>query len=473
MSKKDFIYLRIAEVIEQQILDTILRTGDKLPSLRTICREYGVSQNTALTAYYHLESKMLIEARPRSGYYVSHSRTRIPSIPKRTDPSPIASYADNEQLVRKVYGDLGKDGHLTLSLGTPANELLPIAKLNKSLLQATRDLKGSGVTSDRAEGSERLRRQIARWSFAMERNFTHEDIITTNGCLNALSYCMMAVTEKGNTVAMESPVSFGMLQLARALGVKVLELPTESRTGVDLNAFEDALKNRSVKASLLIGNFSNPLGSLMPDEHKKTVVELSEKYNIPLIENDINGDVYFGPQRPKSCKTFDQSGIVLWCGSISKTLAPGYRVGWVAPGKFKEKVLRTKLFLTIASTSITQEVIASFLETGRYENHLRKLRHTLHGNMFKYSRTIADHFPTDTLASRPQGGFVLWVELPKRINTLEVYEKADRERIGYAPGRIFSLQDQYNHCLRLNYGLLWNNDLEERLIRLGRLLSTC
>jgi DNA-binding transcriptional MocR family regulator len=471
MLKKDFIYLRIAGVIEQQILDNILRTGDKLPSLRTICREYGVSQNTALNAYYHLESKMLIEARPQSGYYVRYSRIRIPSIPKKTNPSTIANHADSEQLVRKVYGDLGEDGNLTLSLGTPANELLPIAKLNKSLLQATRDLKGSGVTSDKVEGNERLRRQIARWSFAMECNFTHEDIITTNGCLNALSYCMMAVTEKGDTVAMESPVSFGMLQLAQALGVKVLELPTHSQTGVDLNAFEDALKNRSVKASLLISNFSNPLGSLMPDENKKAVVELSEKHNIPLIENDINGDVYFGQQRPKSCKTFDQSGIVLWCGSVSKTLAPGYRVGWVAPGKFKEKVLRMKLFLTIASTSITQEVIASFLETGRYENHLRKLRHTLHGNMFKYSRTIADYFPKDTKASRPQGGFVLWVELPKKINTLEIYEKANQERISYAPGRIFSLQNQYNNCLRLNYGLLWNNDLEERLIKLGRLLS--
>src|SRR5690606_33825787 len=215
-------------------------------------------------------------------------RTRVPSIPKTTNPSMIANYGDGELMVSKVYGNLGEDSSLALSLGTPANELLPIAKLNKGLVQATRDLKGSGVTSDKVEGNERLRRQIARWSFAMECNFTHEDIITTNGCLNALSYCMMAVTEKGDTVAMESPVSFGMLQLAQALGVKVLELPTHAQTGVDLNAFEDALKNKQVKASLLISNFSNPLGCCMPDEHKKTAVLLSEKYNVPLLENDLN-----------------------------------------------------------------------------------------------------------------------------------------------------------------------------------------
>jgi len=470
-TNKEFIYLRISRTIEQQILDNALRTGDKLPSLRTICREYGVSQNTALSAYYHLESKMLIEARPQSGYYVRYSRTRLPSMPMKTSPSNASNYPDSELLVREVYSNLGQDGHMALSLGTPANELLPIAKLNKSLVQATRDLDGSGVNSDKVEGNERLRRQIARWSFAMECNFSYKDIITTSGCLNALSYCMMAVTEKGDTVAMESPVSFGMLQLAQALGVKVLELPTHPETGVDLNAFEDALKSGEVKASLLISNFSNPLGCCMPDENKKAAVELSEKFNIPLIENDLNGDVYFGQRRPKSCKTYDRSGIVLWCGSVSKTLAPGYRVGWVVPGRFKETVLRMKLFLTIATTSITQEVIANFLETGRYENHLRKLRHTLHGNMLQFSRTISDHFPEDTMASRPQGGFVLWVELPKGINTLSIYEKAIQEQISYAPGRIFSLQNQYNNCLRLNYGLLWNIELEQRLIRLGHLLK--
>ncbi|MDT0644811.1 PLP-dependent aminotransferase family protein [Zunongwangia sp. F363] len=470
-NKNEFKYLRIAEVIERQILNNTLRAGDKIPSLRTLCREYGVSQNTALNAYYYLEGKMLIEARPQSGYYVSFSNARIPSIPKKTNPSTIANHGDSELLVSKVYGNLGENGHLALSLGTPANELLPIAKLNKALIQATRDLKGSGVASDKVEGNERLRRQIARWAFAMESHLTHEDIITTSGCLNALSYCMMAVAEKGDTVAMESPVSFGMLQLAEALGIKVLELPTHPQNGVDLNAFEDALKSKQVKASLLISNFSNPLGSCMADKNKETAVILSEKYNKPLIENDINGDVYFGKYRPKSCKTFDKTGIVLWCGSISKTLAPGYRVGWVAPGKFKEKVLRLKLFLTIASTSVTQEVIANFLETGRYENHLRKLRATLHGNMLKYSQIIGKYFPERTMASRPQGGFVIWVELPVKIDTMEVYEKTSRREISYAPGRIFSLQNQYNNCLRLNYGLQWNNKLEYRLIELGNLFK--
>lgn len=469
MGKNHFAYVRIADVIEHQITNNILRTGDKLPSLRAICRQYGVSQNTALNAYFRLESKMLIETRPKSGYYVKYSRTRMPSIPDTTSPSGIADYGDSELLVSKVYESLGEDACSQLSLGTPATELLPIAKLNKGLMLAVRALKDSGVAYDKAEGNERLRRQIARWAFTMECRLSSDDIITTNGCLNAISYSMMAVTEKGDTVAVESPVSFGMLQLARALSLKVLELPTHPQTGVDLDALEDALKRKKVSAFLLISNFCNPLGSCMPDEHKKAAVRLAERYDVPLIENDLNGDVYFGHHRPKSCKTYDRSGMVLWCASVSKTLAPGYRVGWVAPGKFKEKVLRMKLYHSISSTPLTQEAVAGFLETGRYENHLRKLRHTLHGNLFKYSRAIAEYFPHGTMASRPQGGFVLWVELPESINTMALYEKAITRKLSFAPGRIFTSQNQYHHCMRLNYGLLWNDKLETLLKSLGDL----
>jgi DNA-binding transcriptional MocR family regulator len=469
--KSGFVYLRIASTIQRQILDGTLRTGDRLPSLRTVCREYGVSQNTTLSAYYYLESKGLIEARPQSGYYVSYSERRIPSLPDITNPSAVAQEGDNDALVGQVYATLGEPGSLPLSLGTPACELLPITRLNKGLVLATRTLHGSGVAYDKVEGSERLRRQIARWSFAAECQLGPDDIVTTSGCLNALSYSLMAVTQKGDTVAMESPVSFGMLRLAQALGLRVLELPTDPQTGVDLDAYEIALREGRVQASLLIPNFSNPLGSCMPDGHKQEAVRLAGDYGVPLIENDLNGDVYFGDHRPKSCKTYDRSGVVLWCGSVSKTLAPGYRVGWVAPGRYRKQVLRMKLYHSISTPPLTQEVVAQFMEYGRYENHLRKLRHTLHANQLRFAQAIADYFPEGTRASRPQGGFVQWVELPPGVDTLALHGKALSRNISFAPGRIFTLQNQYGNCLRLNYGLLWNAELEGTLRRLGELAN--
>lgn len=464
------LYMRIASAIEQQIRNRVLQVGDKVPSLRTICQEYGVSQATAIQAYHYLESRALIEARPQSGYYVSPA-----PVYKLAESKPsviLASSGDGslEALVDRVYNNIGQPARsLPLSLGVPAQELLPLARLNKGLVKAMRGLDGSGVNMEHPLGNERLRKQIARWSFAMEARLDPDNIITTAGCLNAISYALMALTEPGDTIAVESPVSFGMLQVAQSLRLQVLELPADPLTGIDLDVLKKHFQKKKIKLCLFISNFSNPLGSCMPDERKKELVQLLEKYQVPLIENDLNGDVFFGHKRPKSCKTYDESGLVIWCGSVSKSLAPGYRVGWVDAGRFREKLLRMKLYHSISSTSIVQEVVADFLETGRYEAHLRKLRQTLYTNYLHYIRCIQEHFPADTRLSRPQGGFVLWVELNRRADTVDLYERAMRHKISIAPGKIFTLQKQYNNCLRLNYGLVWNEKTRKALVTLGRL----
>lgn len=469
MKGKTNLYDQIAVDIEAQIAQQVLRVGEKLPSLRLICERYGVSQSTALKAYYQLESKSLIESRPRSGYFVHRPPNRNLGLPATSMPGS-ATAADMHGLISRVYRDMGRDGAVPLSLGVPALELLPVAKLNKGLLQATRKLKGSGLEYEQVQGSEHLRRQVAVFYSGEGRSLGSDDLIVTAGCTDALSLSLMAVTQRGNTIAVESPVYFGILQLAQSLGLKVIELPTHPQTGVEPDALKKNLMAKKINACLLVSNFNNPLGSLMPDEHKKEVVKLIQQYNVPLIEDDLYGEVYFGNERPRSCRSFDDSGLILWCCSVSKTLAPGYRVGWIAPGKFKDEVLRLKLYHSIAGTTITQEVIAGFLETGRYAHHLRGLRHTLQANALRYSRAIAEYFPEHTRVSRPQGGFMLWVELGERIDTAMLYERAMRQKISFAPGAMFSLQDQYRNCMRLSYGMPWNETIENALRQLGRLI---
>jgi DNA-binding transcriptional MocR family regulator len=240
-------------------------------------------------------------------------------------------------------------------------------------------------------------------------------------------------------------------------------------TGIEVDALKKAVERKKVKVVLLVSNFNNPLGSLMPDENKIAVVKLLEKHNIPLIEDDLFGDLHFGKQRPSCCKSYDESGNVLLCSSFSKTLAPGYRVGWIIPGKFKEKIARTKYYHSLYTTSITHEAVASFLENDRYENHLRKLRHTLHRNSLQFLRCISEYFPDDTKVTMPQGGLHLWVQLNKKMDTVKLYNTAMENKISIAPGRIFTLQNQYNNCLKLNFGLVWNERVEEALKVLGRL----
>lgn len=465
--KNDFLYVELSNNIANLIRNEVLKPGDRLPSVRMLCQEHGISMNTAKRIFLELEAQSLIESKPQSGYFVSRSSYRKLPLPEVSRPSQLRNNKEPEELIRKVYANIGKTDLTLFSVGAPAAELLPLTKLNKEIMQATRELKGSGTAYEQLQGNEKLRRMIAARAMYWGGTLHESDLVTTAGGMNALSFCMMALGKPGDTIAMESPCYPGTLQLARSLGLKVLELPTHPATGIEIDALKKAIPK--INLCLLVPNFNTPLGSCMPDEHKKEVVKLLAKHHIPLIEDDIYGDLYFGTQRPKCCKTFDKEGTVLWCSSFSKTLAPGYRVGWVAPGRYKEQILKLKLVHAISSSTLIQEAVANFLKSGRYENHLRKLRQTLHSNYQHYIQAIAEYFPEGTKTSRPQGGLALWVEFNKTVNTTELFDRALKQKISIAPGRMFTLQDQFENCMRLSISFPWSEEVKHKLKLLGKL----
>lgn len=468
--KKETQYQKIAQAIASQIKKGVWKTGEKLPSLRTISAENGVSLNTAIQAYYELEKGGFVISRPKSGYIVNYKPLRL-SAPATTQPSIKSEGKEVVDLITEVYNSLEtQNSSVTrFSLGIPEDVLLPIAKLNKELVRAMRSLPGNGTRYEDPQGNLRLRKDIARFTYNWNGNLTEEDIVTTTGATNAVSLALSVITQRGDTIAVESPIYFGILQLANNLGLKVLELPTNSVTGIEPDALRKVLPH--IKACLLMSNFSNPMGSCMPDEHKSEVVKMLAEYNIPLIEDDMYGDLYFGNSRPKPCKAFDEEGLVLWCGSMSKTLAPGYRVGWISPGRFKDAIIRQKYIHLISTPPIPQEAIANFMENDRYENHLRKLRQELYTNSLHFTQAIMNYFPEETKVISPQGGYMLWVELDKKIDTTELYYRSMKQGISIAPGRMFTLQEQYNNCMRLSYGQRWNPLIEERLQLLGSIIK--
>jgi DNA-binding transcriptional MocR family regulator len=469
-TKTDLLYLRVAEQLERQILEDVLNIGDKLPSVRALSKAQGISVSTALQAYYHLEGKGLIESRPQSGYYVRFNPQRFPERPSCSEPALAARNKNVDAIISEVY-DNWTDSRITrFSLSVPAPELLPVARLNKAMMQALRDMPANGTSYEQVKGNPELRRQIARWALNWEGRLSEDDLITTAGTMNAISYALMALTRPGDTVAVESPSYFGTLRLLNSLGLKVLELPTHPDTGIDPGDLRKALQQHPIKACLFVTNFGNPLGHCMPDAQKEEIVRVLSLHGIPLIEDDLYGDVYFGKKRPRSCKSFDEEGNVLWCGSVSKTLAPGYRVGWIAPGRHYDAIKRLKLYHSITNASPEQAAVANFLATGRYEHHLRQLRQQLYANSLQYIRAISDYFPEGTRVTRPQGGFILWVELEKGIDTYELYQQAIRHRISIAPGAMFTMQDRYHHCMRLSYGMPWTGPLEDALKKLGSLI---
>ena len=470
-TSSDHLYMQVADGIEKMIADDVLQIGHKLPSVRVLSDEYGISMGTAFQAYYHLEGKGLIESKPKSGYYVRFNHRRLPGLPKTIIADPIPSEVSVKDMIASVYKDLSATDIINFSVAVPALELVPAAKLNKSVVYALRNSKNSCLGYEHVQGNLDLRKQIARLSFNWGGTVRPDEVVVTTGCMEALVMCLRAVTKWGDMVVVEKPAYFGIYQAMESLGLKVVEISSDSNTGPDLDELDKILKKFPVKAVLLVPNFSNPIGSCMPDENKRKLVNIITKHNIPLIEDDIYGELYFGRNRPKTCKYYDKAQLVMHCSSVSKSLAPGYRVGWVIPCRFLQAVKQLKMMHTISSPSLTQAAMAHFLEMGRYEYHLKSLRRSLHTQCLRYTQAIMQYFPADTKISRPSGGFVLWIELNKKVDAYKLCKEAQRHHISVAPGQIFSASSNYSNYVRISYGAPWSEDVEYGLMMLGRLIT--
>jgi DNA-binding transcriptional MocR family regulator len=467
--KKEVLYLKIAGIIEKQILNGTLRLGDKIPSIRNVQKVYNVSINTVRQAFLELESKSLIEPRPKSGYYVSRASQRKFSLPSVIILESLQKEKHAEDLFNKTFASSDNKDITHFSLGLPEKSLLPIAQLNKSVTAVMRTLANGGVTYESVQGNLNFRRTVARWAFMLEGKITEDDVIATCGAMNGMFTCLMAVTKPGDKVAIESPAYFGILKMISAMGLEAVEIPSDPATGLDLEALKKVLP--TISACCFIVNFNNPMGTLMPDDHKKELVRMLTERDIHLIENDMFRTVYYGAERPKPCKAFDEAGIVMLVNSVSKTLAPGYRVGWIIPGKYKDKIIQQKLIQTLSTPAIYQETISHFLENGRYDHHLRTFRKTIQSNCQKLQQGIEDFFPDNTKVSEPQGGFMLWLELDEKIDTVKLYDMAIRQNISFAPGRMFTQYNQYNNCMRLNFAMEWNDKINKDLQTLGKIIK--
>jgi DNA-binding transcriptional MocR family regulator len=279
-----------------------------------------------------------------------------------------------------------------------------------------------------------------------------------------------AVARPGDTIAIESPTYFGILQIIESLGMKALEIPTDPRTGISLEALDLATqKAGNVKAVIVMPSVQNPLGSVMPDANKERLVRLMEERGIAVIEDDIYGDLAFARQRPRQLKSWDESGNVMLCSSFTKNIAPGFRVGWVAAGRWQEAITHLKFTNTVSTPAIFQSAIARFMEDGGYDHHMRHLREAFQEQLRHVRETVERHFPEGTRLTRPEGGFLLWVELPKKINSIALFERAIAEKIYVAPGKLFTTSGRFDNYLRLSCGYPWSTEIERGIIRLGKL----
>ncbi len=466
------MYERVADHIVTLIDGGTLRPGERLPSIRKLSSQMDVSISTVLQAYIILESKDWIEAKPQSGFYVRPGRN-LPPEPKASTPSPLVTRVGISELVAQVFQSAHDPEMIQLALSTPSPDHLPVKRLNRLMAAATTRWGARALSYDFPPGYAPLRHEIAKRMIDAGCRISENEIVTTHGTMEALNLCLRAVAKAGDIVAIESPAFYGTLQLIESLGMKALEIPTDPRDGIVIDELASAIRRQEVRACLFVTNFSNPLGSCMPDANKKALVELLARREIPLIEDDIYGDLCFGAARPKTAKAYDKQGLVLLCSSFSKTLAPGYRVGWTAPGRFKPQVESLKFTSSMATVTAPQMAIADFLQNGGYDRYLRKLRRVLMTQVQQMSHAIGRYFPAGTKVTRPQGGYVLWVELPRSVDSLELHRRALQQKISIAPGPIFSAKQKYKNFIRLSCGLPWSEKIDRAVQTLAELARRC
>lgn len=444
-------YETLADEVAASIAGGQLRPGDRVPSVRETSKNRGVSPSTVFEAYYLLEARGLIEARPRSGYFVSHAAARS-SEPATSAPEAGEREVEVSELVFQVLGHATQRTLVPLGSAFPSPALFPLPKLALALGKATRRLDPWRTVEDLSPGSAALRRQIGLRYLAMGCGVDAEELVITNGAMEALNLCLETVTQPGDLVAVESPTFYAALQALERRGLRAVEVATHPRTGVDVAALAAVLERHPVKACWLMPNFQNPLGCLMPDESKQALVELLARHEVPLIEDDVYGELYFGAHKPRPAKAWDKKGLVMHCSSFSKSLAPGYRIGWTAAGRFAKKVGQRKLMSSLAAPVPSQEGLSEYLQHGGYDRHLRQLRQALAQQRHLVLRAIAKAFPAGTKVTQPEGGYFVWVELPRRIDALELHRLALSHDISVAPGHLFSADHRYTHHLRVNFG---------------------
>jgi len=462
------LYERLAQRYVQAIEAGTLRPGDKLPSVRMLCAQEACSTATAMQALARLESLGFIEARPRLGTFVRSVRT--PAVPEGTRPAARACAVTHSALIAQVLTAVGDERLVPLGVSGPRPSLLPTEDLARAATAVYRRGAGAAVRYESPSGFMPLRRAVARralsWGFAARP----EDVVVTNGASEAIYLALSAVARPGDAVAIETPAHYTIFQALEALELKAIEVPCHADTGMDLDALGRILQSQSVAAVLAVPNFSNPLGSCMPEAAKRRLLSMLGGHDIPLVEDDVYGDVGFSG-RPPAVKAFDRTGQVLLCGSFSKTLAPGWRVGYILAGRYHERVLLRKFSLNVATATGPQRAIARLLDSTAYDRHLRRLRTALADSAARMTATISSCFPSGTRLSHPTGGYTLWVELPGEVDAFELYSEALNAGVSLVPGQLFGLHGGFPHCIRLSYGQAWSESLRSAVQTVGRIAS--
>jgi len=444
----------------------IYRPGERIPSIREMSRRKRVAVNTVRLAYEILVSDLVIEARPRSGYFVLMFETPAPVRPRYLQAKVHNRSASTSGMWRAVHAETASNSNLGLISLEESD--LPSKALIRAVSRAGRVFPRQCVASGDPRGLHRLRRQLSLRYGRVDCALEPAEILVTGGCSQGLFLALTALTQPGQSVIVEQPFFSSALQLWESLGLNIMEIPAHPQTGIDVDLLKEALSNNTVAACVVVSSFSNPLGSSLTEEKRAAVAALAEAHDVPVIEDDIFGELFFSGERPRPVKSFDRSGHIILVSSFSKWLAPGFRTGWIAPGRYRRHIEALKTSVHDTPAVAIQIALADVMESGDVDRHLRKLRIAYALQMREMVRCVQEHFPEGTRINVPRGGLVLWVELPNEVDATRLAATARAHGITLLPGPLFTLTGRFQNAVRLNFSH-WNAATRSEVDQVGKL----
>ncbi|CAA0105454.1 HTH-type transcriptional regulator NorG [BD1-7 clade bacterium] len=472
----DPLYIQLADQIIDDIQRGIYAVDVKVPSVRLLAKRNGVSISTVTQAYARLEDQGWISARPQSGFYVRSNRvvesSKMPALALQDTPRSVTK----AEFINQMLSQLNSNARMNFGTAVADPSWMPQRAMQTHIQKVSRFQTTAVLDYLFAPGLEALRSHIAVRMRDANVSCHADDITITHGCSEALSLCLGAVTSPGDLIAVESPCYYGFLQIANMLGLKVIEIPTDPQQGVSLDALTLALEQWPIKAILIITRYSNPLGCCIPLQQQKRLVRLAKQHNVPIVEDDIYGEIGIPVARDSGpnntvLKSHDTDGMVLYCSSFSKTMAAGLRVGWCLPGKWYKNVLERQTFTSFSAASLSQHAVLSYLQNGHYDKHLRQFRNRSVVSLQRFIDAIRAYFPPQTCVTEPQGGFILWVALPVGVSAMDLHYAALAHSIAVVPGDIFSNSDHFSNYLRINTAIPWTPDVDAAIKCLADLVK--
>ena len=470
------MFRQIEEFLRQSILSGTLAPETRLPATRRLAQDLGVNRITVQNAYAELEADGLIFTRNGSGTYVLPQAPLAP-IPKREPGAPwplwqseaVARCGLSDPISLDMPKGMRHPRPINLGGGCGDSRLFPAEDYRRVIQTILRRDGEAALEYGDSAGYFPLRDTIARILASQGIPARPENLLITAGSQQAISLVSQLLLRPGDAVLTENPTYAIALDLFRALGLKIVGAPMDE-SGLQVEKLEPLLQQHHPKLLYTMPNFHNPTGSCMSIQRRRQLIALSDRYNIPILEDDFVGDLRYDGRAQPALKSIDPGGRVVYVNTFSKMLMPGLRVGFVvADGPFFDSLVRYKRVNDLTTSNLHQRALESYMTVGRYQSHLRRTSLIYRKRRDAMLHAISRYLPADVTLDPPQGGLFAWLRLPDNLSAEKLFPLACKEGVSFVPGGIFfPHREEGAHFLRLNFVSQPPEETEEGIKRLGK-----